>query len=200
MAEELAKEIGKTFAAFGVLPSVVAAFAKAVDGGRVVPAPDALPAQLPAPLPAPLGPQLDSLFSPPGEVQLLNTKSEVWRGLPWRTGIRGTLPNIGVVEIVGPTGMYKSEQCRGGVMFQIARHHYAWHRHAAEEFYLPVFGAAKWLAEGKAAEVVAPLQKTIHHQPWQAHAMETAAAPLLALWLWTGDLSFDKYELCPPPE
>jgi len=147
----------------------------------------------------PLQCQLDNFFHPPDDVHLLDTAMNNWRRLPWRTGGGGKAPDIGVVELIGPNGIAACDMCRAGVLFQGANYFYPWHHHAAEEFYIPVSGAATWLAEGSEPAVVAPMKKLIRHLSWQPHAMRTEGEPLLALWLWTGDLSIGQYNLCPPP-
>lgn len=66
--------------------------------------------------------------------------------------------------------------------------HYPHHRHPADEVYLPL-SAARW-----SHEVGAPLREEspgelLHHRPEQAHAMGAGAQPLLAVYVWTGDVT-----------
>lgn len=61
------------------------------------------------------------------------------------------------------------------------------HRHPADEVYLPLAGA-RW-AHGDALPPDAePAGTLLHHRPWQAHAMTTGDQPLLALYVWTGEV------------
>ncbi len=65
---------------------------------------------------------------------------------------------------------------------------YPHHHHPADEVYLPLT-TARW-SHGRGTPLVEePARSLVHHRPWQAHAMTTGAGPLLALYLWTGDVT-----------
>jgi hypothetical protein len=64
---------------------------------------------------------------------------------------------------------------------------YPRHRHAAEEIYLPLVGAAEW-QQGDTVWRRHPAGTVIHHRSEEPHAMRTGAEPLLALYLWRGNL------------
>jgi dimethylpropiothetin dethiomethylase len=98
------------------------------------------------------------------------------------------------VEIVGPDGMVACPKLRFGLYLQSPDTYYPPHDHAAEELYLVIGGSARWQKED-GAFFDAPPGALIHHQPHQRHAMETAADPLLALWIWTGDLRVGTYRI-----
>ena len=187
VAFHLAEKMAAEWRSFELPPAAADALDFAVSNWRTN-TPDAQP------LAAPLREQLDAFLSPPDEEGLFGVKMKEWRRLPWRPGGGGKAAGIAVVELVGPDGLGFSDTCRAGVLFQDAGYFYPWHRHAAEEFYLPVSGAAKWMVEGKEPEVIAAEEKLIHHREWQPHALETDAKPLLALWMWTGDLGLESYE------
>ena len=97
-------------------------------------------------------------------------------------------------EIVGPDGLAVSDSLRFGLFLQAPESFYPPHRHAAEEFYYVLSGAARW-QKGEEAPSLKPPGSCIRHAPWERHAMETAAQPLLALWVWTGDLDMASYEM-----
>ena len=120
--------------------------------------------------------------------------------LSWRSAINGKIPTLGVAEILGPTGSVSCENCRAGLFFQPADMFYSWHRHAAEEIYLPIYGTATWLAAGKPPAVIPPAGECVHHLSQQAHAMQTNETPILALWGWHGDLDFNTYAYCEEDE
>lgn len=190
----LAGEMARVFSAFNLPHTAADALRSAVSHWRVN-----TTAVMPQPA-ASLRRRLDEFFNPQREVNPLGAAMNDWRRLPWRAGGGGKAPDICVVEIVGPDGIAACDECRAGALFQSAGYFYPWHRHAAEEFYVPVSGTATWMAEGREPAAVASMKELIHHHSWQPHAVRTDDEPLLALWLWTGDLSIGQYELCSPPD
>ena len=96
------------------------------------------------------------------------------------------------VTIVGPEGMIADQRFKFGVYLQMPETFYPAHRHAAEELYFPLSGTALWQKDDAEFEPVAS-GTLIHHAPYQSHAMRTHDLPLLALWSWTGNLSFQTY-------
>ena len=195
-AAYLSNAMVRMFSAFGLPDTAASILNKEVSQWRINT--PVKPTKVP-PLNALLCRQLDDFFYPSADTRLLNTAMEDWRCLPWCVGAEGKAAKIGVVEFIGPDGVATCDMCRTGVMFQGANYFYPWHKHAAEEFYLPISGSAVWLAEGKEPTTVIPMSKLVRHTSWQAHAMQTDIEPLLAFWLWLGDLSFDRYTMCPPP-
>ena len=97
-------------------------------------------------------------------------------------------------EIVGPDGFAASDSLRFGLYVQAPESFYPPHNHAAEEFYYVLSGTARW-QKGEEALSLKPPGSCIRHAPWQRHAMETMAEPLLALWVWTGDLDMASYRM-----
>lgn len=97
-------------------------------------------------------------------------------------------------EIVGPDGFAASDSLRFGLYTQAPESFYPPHSHAAEEFYYVLSGTAGWQ---KGEETLSPRSpgSCIRHAPWQRHAMKTMAQPLLALWVWTGDLDMASYRM-----
>lgn len=65
--------------------------------------------------------------------------------------------------------------------------HYPPHHHPADEVYLPLTDAT-WL-DDDGGYTTRPAGTLLHHRPWQPHGMHTGDAPLLAVYLWTGDVS-----------
>lgn len=75
-----------------------------------------------------------------------------------------------------------------GLVLLDAGIHYPPHQHPADEVYVPL-GAAQWLdsTDGRYRPRAAGVP--IHHVPWQPHAVRTATQPLLAVYLWSGDVA-----------
>lgn len=116
----------------------------------------------------------------------------------WRAAGNGKTA-VAAAELVGPSGVVECSRFRAGLFFQPANMFYQWHRHEAEEIYLPLGGAAaEWHAENAPPVRVPPLQ-FVHHRSWQPHAMRTFDSPLCALWGWRGGIAMEHYELCAAP-
>ena len=116
----------------------------------------------------------------------------------WRAAGNGKAP-AAAAELIGPSGMAKCSQLRAGLFFQPAEIFYEWHRHAAEEIYLPLGAvSAEWLTAGAPPARIPP-PRYVHHRSWQPHAMRTFDSPLAALWGWRGDIAMEHYELCAAP-
>lgn len=65
---------------------------------------------------------------------------------------------------------------------------YPRHRHPAEEIYIPLAGSA-WWQRGDAPWRRVPPGIAIHHPPGMPHATRTGGDPLVALYLWHGDIA-----------
>ncbi len=83
-----------------------------------------------------------------------------------------------------------------GLMLLAPDTHYPPHQHPADEVYLPLT-RADWL-DPDGGYVPVPAGGLRHHRPWQPHAMRTGAHPLLAAYVWTGDVRTPS-RFCPPP-
>ena len=62
------------------------------------------------------------------------------------------------------------------------------HHHPADEVYLPLT-PARWIHGLDEDHRPEPAGVPIHHRPWQPHGMRTGDAPLLAIYLWSGDVA-----------
>jgi hypothetical protein len=113
-----------------------------------------------------------------------------WRQNPGytadRVGIR-FLDNYGYAELVGPAGLLLSDRVAAGVLLLGPDTTYPPHSHPAVEHYLPLSGTALW-GVGGSPPSPRPPGWLIHHPSGVPHEMRTGAEPLLALYLWQGDL------------
>jgi len=117
--------------------------------------------------------------------------------LPWLVTEGDGIPpsiagRLASAEIVGPDGAIAASTLRLGLLLQWPDADYPPHSHAAEELYLTLSGTPLWQKDDAPYAAVAP-GSFVHHAPFQRHAMKTGAEPLLALWVWLGDLSFASY-------
>lgn len=118
--------------------------------------------------------------------------------LPWTDGDFAMPAAINgrnaYAELVGPEGPFLSARCRFGFYLQAPDCLYPPHSHAAEELYLLLSGTAEWRLE-ESEPFLPAIPGLVHHLPQQKHAMRTAASPLLALWVWLGDISYGTYSI-----
>ena len=98
------------------------------------------------------------------------------------------LDNYGWSEILGGCGPLASERLACGFLILGPATHYPGHHHEAEEIYLPLSGTAAWQQGDAVWREHAP-GTPIHHAGNEPHSMRTGAAPLLALYLWRGNLA-----------
>jgi Dimethlysulfonioproprionate lyase len=100
------------------------------------------------------------------------------------------LANYGYAQLAGPPAvptLLETETCAFGLLLLGPGLVYPAHRHPAVELYLPLTpgdwqrGAEPWRAVPSAAP--------IHHPSGIPHATRSGAGPLLALYLWQGDLA-----------
>lgn len=96
------------------------------------------------------------------------------------------LRNYGWTEILGTVGPLASERLACGFLLLGPDTRYPPHRHAAQEIYIPLSGAARWL-QGDAPWRRRQPGTVIQHASEEPHAMQTDEQPLLALYLWRGD-------------
>lgn len=64
---------------------------------------------------------------------------------------------------------------------------YPAHRHPADEIYVPL-GDIRWVHSRIDDDATERAGAVIHHQPWQPHGMIVDDAPVLLIYLWTGDV------------
>jgi mannose-6-phosphate isomerase-like protein (cupin superfamily) len=113
-----------------------------------------------------------------------------WRQNPnYSAAVLGThfLANYGYAEIVGRSGLASSDRLAAGLLLLGPETAYPPHAHPATEHYFVLSGSAFW-GLGDSPPTVRPPGSLIYHPSGIAHEMRTAKEPLLALYLWQGDL------------
>lgn len=91
-------------------------------------------------------------------------------------------------EIVGKRGPIASTQIALGVLILGSNTSYPKHSHPAEEFYLPLSGTADWFQQNNGWRETPP-NSLIHHSSNEVHATQTNRQPMMAAYLWIGDLA-----------
>jgi quercetin dioxygenase-like cupin family protein len=97
------------------------------------------------------------------------------------------LDNYGYAVLAGPGGLVATDSLALGILLLGPGTHYPTHRHPAVEVYVVAAGVGEWR---KAEE---PWQKkpagsVIRHETMVPHATRALGEPLLAVYLWRGDL------------
>ncbi|GLQ34848.1 hypothetical protein GCM10007939_11310 [Amylibacter marinus] len=105
---------------------------------------------------------------------------------------------VATTELVGPDGMIYHKDLRIGLFVQSAHTKYPERQHSAEECFIMLGGAGHWQnhpyspptpqGQSGAGDIV-------FHPPNTAHRSITQDYPMIALWRWTGDISYARYTL-----
>lgn len=108
------------------------------------------------------------------------------------------LEHYAYTEILGPRGRVVKEDYALGLLALAPRTLYPAHLHPADESYIVLAGRADWqVAEGPWCEE--PPGAIRHHPSTVPHAMRTGAEPLLAAWLWSGNIAEPARLVAPSP-
>ena len=133
----------------------------------------------------------EAIQSLPDRLSIRDVAEKAARLSPWAEASRG-IPEFFaggyaysiLVDEHGPAG---PEPIRLGLLLQQSDVAYPGHAHDAEEFYFILSGEADWRIDDR--EFRAAPGDLIHHPPAAIHAMETLERPLLAAWVWRGNLT-----------
>jgi quercetin dioxygenase-like cupin family protein len=98
------------------------------------------------------------------------------------------LENYGYAVLTGPGGLVQNEALAFGVLLLGPDTHYPRHRHPAAEIYVVASGEAEWQKGEEAWRRERP-GAVIRHNCLVPHATRSLAEPLLAAYLWIGDLA-----------
>ena len=90
-------------------------------------------------------------------------------------------------ELIGPAGHAFCSSLSAGLLYLAAETHYPPHAHPAEEAYHLLSGNSRWQQGDQPARWLAPGARVLHPSGI-AHSMYSGAQPMLALYLWRGDL------------
>jgi mannose-6-phosphate isomerase-like protein (cupin superfamily) len=101
-------------------------------------------------------------------------------------------------DIAGPEGPLACPADRAGLFLLWPDAFYPLHDHAAAEVYAVLSGTALWMRGPRARAATHPPGSRIAHAPHEPHAIRTGAAPMLALWVWSGDIRPETYRMAPP--
>lgn len=112
----------------------------------------------------------------------------------------GWLDNYGYAVIAGPEdgppALARHDGLAIGVLLLGPHVHYPLHAHPAREIYIPL-GVAEWWRNAGPWRAQPP-GAVIYHPSGTRHATRTQDSPLLAVYLWMGDLAIHARLVKPP--
>jgi mannose-6-phosphate isomerase-like protein (cupin superfamily) len=101
------------------------------------------------------------------------------------------LANYGYAVIAGPAdgpaAPIRCETLALGILLLGPGTHYPLHSHPAVELYVTLSGDGDWWRDDGPWQAVPP-DRVIHHESLAPHATRAGASPLLAAYVWQGDL------------
>jgi quercetin dioxygenase-like cupin family protein len=100
---------------------------------------------------------------------------------------RDFLKNYGYAVLAGPGGLVATDALALGILMLGPGTHYPTHRHPAVEIYVVAAGTAEW-RKGESPWRREPPGTVIRHETMVPHATRTLDEPLLAVYVWRGDL------------
>jgi quercetin dioxygenase-like cupin family protein len=139
-----------------------------------------------------------------GAAPAANLVRKAHRWLPWQDSPAASLqPSAlraikSIVTLLGPGAPIPSDSLLFGLFYQAPGSYYPLHAHEAAETYTLLSGTALWQAGDRRFPVSAG--EAIHHPPNMPHAMRAGPEGFLAMWRWSGDISFDSYRMITDPE
>lgn len=96
-------------------------------------------------------------------------------------------------ELAGPDGQVHHPTVRLGLFFQMPGLNYVTREHAAEETFVMIAGGANWTVADETTHRQAG--EASHHPSMVPHSSATGASAVLAVWRWTGEISYGRYRL-----
>ena len=110
-----------------------------------------------------------------------------WRRNPTYTD-ESFLRRYAYCELVGPTGLVFHATVSIGLLYLAPGTLYPPHAHPAEEAYHLLAGVSEWRAGTEALALRSPGDR-VEHPSGVPHSMHSGTTPMLALYVWRGDLA-----------
>lgn len=164
----------------------------------------AVDTDLPAQPPSALSSGILHTASLPGAHPAARLVHQAQPRLPWQDSPAASLQPTSlraiksIVTLLGPDAPIPSDSLLFGLFYQGPDSYYPLHAHEAAETYTLLSGSVRWQA-GDRRFLLSP-GEAVHHPPNLPHAMRAGPDGFLAIWRWSGDISFDSYRMLPDPE
>ena len=96
------------------------------------------------------------------------------------------------IELLGPQGIIKSKFVRLGLYGILPNSEYGIRTHPAEELFIMLAGQAEWL-RGDRKYKLKRAGEYSYHPSGMRHATKTTHSAFMSVYIWSGDVSTDKY-------
>ena len=97
------------------------------------------------------------------------------------------------IELLGPQGIIKSKFVRLGLYGILPNSEYGIRTHPAEELFIMLAGQAEWL-RGAGKYELKRAGEYSYHPSGMRHATKTTHSAFMSVYIWSGDVSTDKYQ------
>ena len=97
------------------------------------------------------------------------------------------------IELLGPQGIIKSKFVRLGLYGILPNSEYGIRVHPAEELFIMLAGQAEWLLGAGQYELKRAGEYS-YHPSGMRHATKTTHSAFMSVYIWSGDISTDKYQ------
>ena len=97
------------------------------------------------------------------------------------------------VELLGPQGIIKSKFVRLGLYGILPNSEYGIRTHPAEELFIMLAGQAEWL-RGAGKYELKKAGEYSYHPSGMRHATKTTNSAFMSVYIWSGDVSTEKYQ------
>ncbi len=139
----------------------------------------------------PIALSVDDLIGDKRTEPLLDALRPCMLAMPWRQNPTYTdeslLGRYAYCELMGPTGLAPHAKVSIGLLYLGPGTFYPPHAHPAEEAYHLLAGASEWQAGAGVMTPRSPGDR-MEHPSGVSHAMRAGTTPMLALYVWRGDL------------
>ena len=97
------------------------------------------------------------------------------------------------IELLGPQGIIKSKFVRLGLYGILPNSEYGIRTHPAEELFIMLAGQDEWL-RGAGKYELKRAGEYSYHPSGMRHATKTTHSAFMSVYIWSGDVSTDKYQ------
>ena len=97
------------------------------------------------------------------------------------------------IELLGPQGIIKSKLVRLGLYGILPNSEYGIRTHPAEELFIMLAGQAEWL-RGDRKYKLKRAGEYSYHPSGMRHATKTTHSAFMSVYIWSGDVSTNKYQ------
>lgn len=135
---------------------------------------------------------VDELVGTARTERLLSTIRPRVRAMSWRQNPTytdaGFLGRYAYCELLGPAGLASHTTVSAGLLYLAPGTMYPPHAHPAEEAYHLLAGVSEWQSGSEPLTWRSPGDR-VEHPSGVTHSMRSGSTPMLALYIWRGDLA-----------